>query len=239
MIFGVYCEGLPRQMNYLIDEASDTGKGANMIVSMFHHFFVVHGLGETTVHLHADNYVGQNKNSTMLQYLLWRVMVGLHHSITLSFLVVGHTKFSPDWCFGLLKQRFRWTKVGCLNNLVKVVNSSAGVNIAQLVGTQEGEKVVTHTTGRLTLPSDSGNSRTSSVTSTSALMLVHLASFTSRQLPTATRRPSHFWSIVIGCHPQAHCLTLCLRMACLSKSSAICTTRLRSSVPKNVAIMFA
>ena len=142
-IFGVCCEGLPRQINYLIDEASDTGKGANTIVSMLHHFFAVHGLGETTVHLHADNCVGQNKNNTMLQYLLWRVMVGLHHSITLSFLVVGHTKFSPDWCFGLLKQRFRRTKVGCLDNLVKVVDSSAGVNIAQLVGTQEGEKLVT------------------------------------------------------------------------------------------------
>ena len=70
-------------------------------------------------------------------------MVGLHHSISLSFLVVGHTKFSPDWCFGLLKQCFRRTKVGCLDDLVKVVDSSAGVHIAQLVGTQEGEKMVT------------------------------------------------------------------------------------------------
>ena len=73
----------------------------------------------------------------MLQYLLWRVMVGLHHSITLFFVIVGHMKFSPDWCFRLLRQRFRRTKVGCLDDLVKVVDSSAGVNIAQLVGTQE------------------------------------------------------------------------------------------------------
>ena len=109
---------------------------------MLHHFFEVHGLGETDVHLHADNCVGQNKNNTMLHYLLWRVMVGLHHSITLSFLVVGHTKFSPDWCFGLLKQRFRRTKVGCLDDIVGVVNTSAKVNVAQLVGTQEGENLV-------------------------------------------------------------------------------------------------
>ena len=79
---------------------------------------------------------------TMLHYLLWRVMVGLRHSITLSFLVVGHTKFSPDWCFGLLKQRFRCTKVGCLDDIVGVVNTSAKVNVAQLVGTQEGENLV-------------------------------------------------------------------------------------------------
>ena len=64
-IFGVCCEAIPRQINYLIDEACDTGKGSNTIVSLLHHFFEVHGLGETHVHLHADNCVGQNKNNTM------------------------------------------------------------------------------------------------------------------------------------------------------------------------------
>ena len=62
-IFGVCCEAVPRQINYLIDEASDTGKGSNTIVSMLHHFFSEHGLGETHVHLHADNCVGQNKKT--------------------------------------------------------------------------------------------------------------------------------------------------------------------------------
>jgi hypothetical protein len=38
-VFGVCCEGIPRQVNYLIDEASDTGKGANTVVSLLHHFF--------------------------------------------------------------------------------------------------------------------------------------------------------------------------------------------------------
>jgi hypothetical protein len=27
----------------------------------------------------------------------------LHTSIHLSFLIAGHTKFAPDWCFGLIK----------------------------------------------------------------------------------------------------------------------------------------
>ena len=141
-IFGMCCESIPRQINYLIDEASDTGKGSNTIVSMLHHFFEEHGLGETMVHLHADNCVGQNKNNTMLQYLIWRVMVGLHKRIALSFLIVGHTKFSPDWCFGLLKRRFRRTKVGCLADLERVVDDSAEANVPQLVGTQSGEVVV-------------------------------------------------------------------------------------------------
>ena len=38
----------------------------------------------------------------MMQYLAWRVFAGLHKSITISFLIVGHTKFAPDWAFGLL-----------------------------------------------------------------------------------------------------------------------------------------
>ena len=119
------------------------GKGSNAIVSMLHHFFTHHGLGEKTVHLHADNCGGQNKNATMVQYLLWRVMTGQHTEITLSFMIPGHTKFSPDWCFGLLKKTYRRTKVGGLTDLCGVVNDSAAVNIAQPTGLEDGSVVVT------------------------------------------------------------------------------------------------
>ena len=69
-------------------------------------------------------------------------MIGLHRNITLSFMMVGHTKFSPDWCFGLFKQRYRRTYVSSLEDIETVVNSSADVNVAQLVGTQAGETVI-------------------------------------------------------------------------------------------------
>ena len=69
-------------------------------------------------------------------------MRGYHRSIKISFMLVGHTKFSPDSCFGLLKKRFRVTKVSCLDDLVKVVNTSADVNEAQLVGSQSGQSIV-------------------------------------------------------------------------------------------------
>lgn len=65
-IFGVYCEGIPRQVNYLINESAQTGKGANSVISYLHHFFDKHGLGETDVHVHADNCTGQNKNNYLL-----------------------------------------------------------------------------------------------------------------------------------------------------------------------------
>ena len=46
-----------------------------------------------------------------LQYLAWWVLVVLHCSMTMLFLLVhvGHSKFIPDWCFGLLKQWYRRT----------------------------------------------------------------------------------------------------------------------------------
>ena len=49
----------------------DYGKGANTVISLLHFFFENYGLGETEVHLHADNCCGQNKTKyALIQYLL-------------------------------------------------------------------------------------------------------------------------------------------------------------------------
>ena len=101
-LFSVACEAFPRQVNFMLDESINTGKGSNCVVSMLHYFFEKYGVDECDVHLHADNCSGQNKNSCMMQYLMWRVLTGRHKNITLSFLLTGHTKFSCDWCFGLV-----------------------------------------------------------------------------------------------------------------------------------------
>lgn len=129
-------------MNYLIDEACNAGKGGNIIISLLHHFLSTHSFGETSVHFHADNCTGQNKNRYLMYYLMWRVMTGLHMEVKISFLPVGHTKFSPDWCFGLFKRKYRKMRIGCLDDIVKAVNESGSPNIAQLVGTQAGEVIV-------------------------------------------------------------------------------------------------
>ena len=46
--------------------------------------------------LRADNCIGQNKNNAFIQYLMWRVAFVRHKSVQLSFLLAGHTKFTPD-----------------------------------------------------------------------------------------------------------------------------------------------
>ena len=141
-LFGVACEAFPKQVNFMLDESVNTGKGANCVVSLLHFFFEKYGLGEHDVHLHADNCCGQNKNTCMMQYLMWRVLTGRHKKITLSFLLTGHTKFSCDWCFGLVKRLYRKTKVDCLDDIAAVVTESSTVNIPQLCGTENGEVIV-------------------------------------------------------------------------------------------------
>ena len=80
-VFGVACEALPRQINFLTDEAGDCGKGANAVVSRIHYFFDHHGFGEKDVYLHADNCTGQNKNSCMMQHLAWRTLTNRHTNV--------------------------------------------------------------------------------------------------------------------------------------------------------------
>ena len=77
-----------------------------------------------------------------MAYFMWRVLVGLHEDIKISFLPVGNTKFAPDWCFGLFKHHFRLCKIGCLDDIVHAVNQSATPNVAQLVGTQDAFTIV-------------------------------------------------------------------------------------------------
>ena len=141
-VFGVNNEALPRQVHFITDEAGECGKGANNVVSCLHYHMETHRLGEKVVFLHADNCTGQNKNNCMVHYLSWRTLTDRHTSITLSFLVVGHTKFSPDWCLGLFKRHYRRTKVGSLSSLAQVVNESAECNFAQLVCDEEGRTTV-------------------------------------------------------------------------------------------------
>ncbi|XP_071211410.1 uncharacterized protein [Salvelinus alpinus] len=140
-LFGVCCEGIPQQVNYLIDEGMSS---SSAVINYMHHFFNNYGVGETRVDLNCDNCSGQNKNKFVLWYCAWRTIHKLHHSLDLHFPITGHTKFAPDWCFGLIKQRFRKTRVNTLSEIAGVVKDSTvtGVNIPQLIGLEDGTVLV-------------------------------------------------------------------------------------------------
>ena len=137
-LFGVCNEGIPKQVNYLIDESQTIGHngkmahGPNSVISMLHHYFAKHGLGEKSCVVHADNCAGQNKNRSVIAYLAWRCMTGLHEDIQLCFMVVGHTRCLVDGCFGLIKQKCRKSDCDTLVQLQIVVEDAASVNCAQL-----------------------------------------------------------------------------------------------------------
>ena len=67
-VVGVCCDVVPYQVNYLVDEACTIvenglqSRSSNSVISMLHHFFDQHSLGETEVKLHADNCRGQKKD---------------------------------------------------------------------------------------------------------------------------------------------------------------------------------
>ena len=82
--------------------------------------------------------VQDKKNNTMIDYLMWRVVTGRH-----TFFFVGHTKFSPDWCFRLFKHLFKRTRVNCMTDIAEVVTSSAVYNVSHIVHTEDTEIVPT------------------------------------------------------------------------------------------------
>ena len=90
-------------------------------------FFNHHGLRETTVSLHADNCTAQKKSYTMMQYLMWRVLTGLHH---ISFMVISHTRFVPD---GMLKRIFHKTEASGVTDIEQAVQSLSVVNDVNLL----------------------------------------------------------------------------------------------------------
>jgi hypothetical protein len=106
-LFGIVNESLKKFYLYLIPESCKTGKGANLVISLLHHFFAHFAVGEEHVVCHADNCTGQNKNNYLLQYAAWRVKQKLHKSFQMEFMPVGHTRFAVDAYFGGFKVHFR------------------------------------------------------------------------------------------------------------------------------------
>lgn len=69
------------------------------------------------------------------RYGLWRTMTGIHKSVEFSLMEAGHTKFNPDWHFGLFKAKWRHCSVETLEQVAGCVlqSSKNRHNIPQLV----------------------------------------------------------------------------------------------------------
>ena len=117
---------------------------------------LIGSLGEKSVHINCDNCSGQNKNNFVIRYLMWRLMTKLHDNndnVEFHFLLAGHTHFAPDWCFGLIKQKYRRTLASSIDDFAKLVEESSwGVclpfdlkishQITCIVHTLQNEKII-------------------------------------------------------------------------------------------------
>ena len=92
-------DGKSQHVNYLIDEAENSGKGADCVISLVHHYLGKYGYKERAIYLHADNCIAQNGNNATIQHMMWRVMTDKNESFDLSFMLVSHTKFSSEPIF--------------------------------------------------------------------------------------------------------------------------------------------
>ena len=122
------------------DEGETVRKDPNATIILLHHYLDNHGMKEVNLLLHADNCIGQNKNNVFIQYLIWRVATGRHISVQLSFMLAGHTKFTLDRNFGLIKKAYRQTQVDTIASIKYVVASSStcGATKAQLIRDTDG-----------------------------------------------------------------------------------------------------
>ena len=126
---------------FRIDETVDCEKGSNAVISYIHGYLNQHSFGISNLSLQANNCTGQNKNFFIF-YLVWWILNKMHDRITNNFLLAGHTKFTPDRCFGLIKQNYRRGFVSSIFVVASAVNNSAGVNSAKLCGLPNGEVLV-------------------------------------------------------------------------------------------------
>lgn len=129
ILFGIVDDGgtgTPHQVNMLYDQTT-AGKGSSEVVSMLYHFLIRErhpAYATPHVVFHADNCTGQNKNSTVIHFLLWCVATGLLESVEFRFLVKGHTKFSPDGGFGMIKRYYRRANIYTIDQVAKVIQES-------------------------------------------------------------------------------------------------------------------
>ncbi|EDQ85346.1 uncharacterized protein MONBRDRAFT_11901 [Monosiga brevicollis MX1] len=135
-LFGVAISNTKQQFNYVLVEGHwPMGKDANRVCSMLHDALADPRLASLPqaryLELHADNCAGQNKNRFVMQYLAWRIMVGLSETINLHFMVLGHTKNHCDAYFGLIKRKLRRRDVWTPRDMMDVVSASCPASICK------------------------------------------------------------------------------------------------------------
>ncbi len=127
-VFSIRDDGEGKQFNCLYDEG-DGGKGANYVISMLFYFLSHRDrhCSTLTIHLHADNCCGQNKNNIVMQFFLLMVYVGFLKHAELKFMIRGHTHCSIDGGHGIIKKEWRKRNIFSIEQATQVITESSPV----------------------------------------------------------------------------------------------------------------
>ena len=141
-LFGVCNEAARQQRNYLFHKGQCIGQdgrkshGPNSVLSILNDYIANSGEVGDSIYLHTGNCVGQNKNKSVIAYLLWLTLTGCSTDIHLSFMAVGHTRCTVDGYFGLLKQKVRSSDLDTMEQVEAAVNSHCQRSQAVLMGVE-------------------------------------------------------------------------------------------------------
>ncbi len=131
-VFSIRDDGERKQFNYLYDEG-DGGKGANYVISMLF-YFLNHRpqhFATLTIHFHADNCCGQNKNNMVMQFFLFMVCLDFLKHVELKFMIKGHTHCLVDSGHGIIKKEWQKRNVFNIEQAAQVVLESSHVSCMQ------------------------------------------------------------------------------------------------------------
>jgi hypothetical protein len=122
-LFGITNEGEKVYYNYFYEEGYNSGD-SNTVISMLHQ----HLLSDARLnyckqlYVYTDSCSGQNRNRYVYSYFINRILAGHHDEISWNFMVVGHTKFSPDRGFGLIRQALERFDAYTVPDLMRMTN---------------------------------------------------------------------------------------------------------------------
>jgi hypothetical protein len=111
----------------MLYDQTTAGKGSSEVISMLYKFLFQlrnHSYASRNICFHADNCVGQNKNNALIHFFLWCVANAIVDHIELKFLLKGHTKFSPDGGFGLIKKHYRSANIYTIEQVAEAIKNS-------------------------------------------------------------------------------------------------------------------
>jgi hypothetical protein len=150
-VFGVVLTGsvgIPSHRSFYIVPEHVSTQNANVVVSCLHqriNAMVWEDPSNKVLRLHADNCGGQNKNKTVLWFLIEMVLRGVIDRVDLafvavsggtgvvltriSFLLQGHSFFAPDQSFAAMRSQTRGRDVNSPDQLATLVNQLSNADV--------------------------------------------------------------------------------------------------------------